>query len=316
MKQCSLIYFFFVAALVAPSCRKEVLPEDPFAGKPVVFRAEIDPGQTETKVYANNNDNRSAPVTYQWSGSGDKVLLNVLNDGSQNPRVNSTYERSSGAWTSASPITWGTTGTPHTFYGVYPAGSTNISLNENVVEARVQTPIVPGDFTRLFMTAAKYVPEATGEVTIPFRPFVTPIRVVFTNNKSYRVRLDWQNFSVSGYSLDDGNNLIDLPVAGKYRATIQPYGTCIFADGDLPYDNAANGVTVNDARTIGVGASSGFTFFILPQKYEVLRFTMYLYNYDGGSEFFSGDIDFKASDFGSNYFEPFCTHVFHIALND
>lgn len=315
MKQCSLIYFFFVAALVAPSCRKEVQPEDPFAGKPVVFRAEIDPGQTETKVYASNNDNRSAPVTYLWSGSGDKVLLNVLN-GSPNPPVNSTYERSSGAWTSTSPITWGETGTPHTFYGVYPAGSTNISLNENVVEARVQTPIAPGDFKRFFMTAAKHVPKATGEVTIPFRPFVTPIRIVFTNNKSSSVTVEKNTLSVSGYSLDDGNNLIDLPVAGSYQATIQPDGTCTFADGDLPYDNPENGVTVKDARTIGVGASSGFTFCILPQKYEVLRFSMYLYNYDGGPEFFSGDIDFYARDFGYEYFEPFCTHVFHIALND
>lgn len=314
MKQCSLIYFFFVAALVAPSCRKEVQPEDPFAGKPVVFRAEIDPGQTETKVYASNNDNRSAPVTYLWSGSGDKVLLNVLKNGSPNPPVNSTYERSSGAWTSTSPITWGETGTAHTFYGVYPAGSTNISLNVNVVEARVQTPIAPGDFKRFFMTAAKHVPKATGEVTIPFRPFVTPIRIVFTNNKSYKVRLS--SFTVSGYSLDDGNNLIDLPVAGNYRATIHPDGTCTFADGDLPYDNAANGVTVNAARDLAVGTPPGFTFFILPQEYEVLRFTMYLYNKDGGSESFSGDVDFKASDFGYDYFEPFCTHVFHIALND
>lgn len=312
MKQCSLIYFFFVAALVAPSCRKEVQPEDPFAGKPVVFRAEIDPGQTETKVYANNNDNRSAPVAYLWSGSGgDKVLLN----GSQYPTENSTYERSSaGSWTSASPITWGTTGSEHFFYGVYPAGQSYISLNKNVVEARVQTPIKPGDFKLLLMTAAKHVPKATGDVTIPFRPFVTPIRIVFTNNKSYKVRL--ASFTVSGYSLGDGNNLIDLPVAGNYRATIQPDGTCIFADGDLPYEFAANGVTVNAARDLNVGVNPGFTFFILPQKYEVLRFSMYLYNKDGGSESFSGDVDFKASDFGSDYFEPFCTHVFHIALND
>lgn len=312
MKQCSLIYFFFVAALVAPSCRKEVQPEDSFAGKPVVFRAEIDPGQTETKVYANNNDNRSAPVTYLWSGSGDKVLLN----GSQNPTENSTYERSSGAWTStsgSSPITWGETGTPHTFYGVYPAGSTDISLNENVVEARVRTPLVPGDFTRLFMTAAKHVPKATGEVTIPFRPFVTPIRIVFTNNKSSSVTLENNSLSVSGYSLDDGNNLIDLPVAGSYRATIQPDGTCTFAYGDLPYANADNGVTVNTRKAMSVGAMWGFTFFILPQKYEVLRFTMSLVD---DSTSWYGSIDFKASDFGYDYFEPFCTHVFHIALND
>lgn len=313
MKQCSLIYFFFVAALVAPSCRKEVQSEDPFAGKPVVFRAEIDPGQTETKVYASNNDNRSAPVTYLWSGSGDKVLLNVLN-GSPNPPVNSTYERSSGAWTSTSPITWGETGTPHTFYGVYPAGSTNISLNENVVEARVQTPIAPGDFKRFFMTAAKHVPKATGEVTIPFRPFVTPIRIVFTNNKSSSVTVEKNTLSVSGYSLDDGNNLIDLPVAGSYQATIQPDGTCTFADGDLPYAYAENGVTVYNAqKTVNVGDMWGFTFFILPQKYEVLRFTMSLVD---ASTSWYGSIDFKASDFGYDYFEPFCTHVFHIALND
>lgn len=314
MKQCSLIYFFFVAALVAPSCRKEVQSEDPFAGKPVVFRAEIDPGQTETKVYHNHNDNnRSAPVTFLWSGSGDKVLLNVRK-GSQNPTGNSTYERSSGVWTSASPITWGTTGTPHTFYGVYPAESGNISLNKNEVEARVQTPIAPGDFKRFFMTAAKHVPKATGEVTIPFRPFVTPIRIVFTNNKSSSVTVEKNTLSVSGYSLGNGNNLIDLPVAGSYRATIQPDGTCTFADGDLPYDNAANGVTVNNAqKTVNVGDMWGFTFFILPQKYEVLRFTMSLVD---DSTSWNGSIDLKASDFGSDYFEPFCTHVFHIALED
>ena len=284
---CSALLFAAVAAL-ALSC--EEIPEPPLSpdepreeslvGTPVKISPSL--SDEETKINVNWNTYRVS-----WTDPDMFVLASTV-DPDKRAEYFQIYPND---WDAvADPIVWGAGA--QDFFAVFPADGDitidDIDVTESPAKATISALLPaahnPWDTRYFYRFANKHVDTPEGAVMIQFESFISPVRLTLKNSSSNRVRL--LSLSASG-GFDTAVGAPGVQVAGAYSATVQAGEETIYTFDDESGDTEVE--VANVTRTVGAGASSGLTFFLLPRPYKWVRLSFsYFVEHAGGSDVVNG----------------------------